>query len=642
MGGLAGVLFSDTGRRVEPGALAAQARALAGPGGTAGEPAVLIEGPLGIAVQASPGSAASIARRDAGGAPRVAAIAGALYGAPGLSRERLRAADPAAILLDLYEHSGIAGLTALDGDFALALWDGSREELHLVVDPFRVRPLFVTSDGSRILFGTKLRAVTASPHVGARSLDPTGVIELVESSRISTPRTIVQGISKVPEGHRVVYARGRAAVERYWRPEYRRPDPRKPDELAAELKDRFERAVRVRVEADGAASGLGAYLSGGIDSTTVTGMLSRILGTPAPAFSIAFEEAGFNELGYARTAAKAYGSEHHVYHVTARDTLDAIPLLTDAFDEPFGNASAVPAYYCARMAAERGIHTLFAGDGGDELFAGNEHYASRRVLEYYDRVPPPLRSLVVEPAAMMAGSLVPWGPFHKAKKYVQRARIPYPARLAAYSLYREIPRVSLFEREFLDLAGEGFDPFEAQASRYRDAPATAELDRQLYVDLRLLIVDSDLFKVTRTAEAAGIAVRFPFLDRPLAEFAATIPAGLKMRGLELRSFFKEAYADLLPEETRLKKKHGFGLPIAGWLRTDPALNELMRELVLGPRALGRGILSRRGAEELVRLHREDTTSFFGTALWNLMVLELWLRRLEERDPAGAAFGPVPC
>jgi asparagine synthase (glutamine-hydrolysing) len=641
VGGLAGILFSAPDRRVGAEALAAQARALRGTGaGTEG--AVLIEGPFGIAAQASPGIPASIARRDVGGAPRIAAIAGVLYAAPGVSRDQLRAADPAEILLDLYERSGVAGLGELDGDFALALWDASRDELHLLVDPFRVRPLFVASDGSRILFGTKLRAVTASPHAGASTLDPRAVIELVESSRISTPHTIVQGVSKVPEGHRVTYARGRAEVERYWRPEYRTPDRRTHEALTADLKERFERAVRVRIEVDGTSSGLGAYLSGGIDSTTVVAVLSRLLGRPAPAFSIAFEEAGFNELGFARTAAEAYGSEHHVYHVTARDTLDAIPLLIDTFDEPFGNASAVPAYYCARMAAERGIHTLFAGDGGDELFAGNEHYASRRVFEYYDRIPPPLRSLVVEPAAMMAGSLVPWGLFRKAKKYVERARVPYPARLATYSLYRELPRTSLFEPGFLELAGDGFDPFQAQASRYRDAPADSELDRQLYVDLRLLIVDSDLFKVTRTAEAAGIAVRFPFLDRPLAEFAATVPAGLKMRGLELRSFFKDAYADLLPEETRLKKKHGFGLPIAGWLRTEPALNELMRELVLGARARERGILSRRGAEELVRLHREDTTSFFGTALWNLMMLELWLRHLEAREPERAGFGKVPC
>jgi asparagine synthase (glutamine-hydrolysing) len=638
MGGLAGILFTDPSRTVEPEALAAQARVL---GETGAKAAVQIEGPFGIAAHASPGSRAGIARRGSSRGVLIAAFHGILYEVPGVPRERVRASDPAEILLDLYERDGIAALERLEGDFAFAIWDGVERALHLAVDPFRVRPLFVTADRSRILFGSRLRTVTESPHAGLHELDPRGVIELIESSRISTPRTIVQGISKIPEGHRLVSKDGRTTLERYWRPDYRTPDLRDSAALTKELKERFEHAIRVRVEADGAAQGLGAYLSGGVDSTTVIGVLSNVLGRPAPAFSIAFEEAGFNELGFARTAARAYGSEHHIYHVTAKDTRDAIPLLTETFDEPFGNASAVPAYYCARMAAEKGIHTLFAGDGGDELFAGNEHYASRRVLEYYDRIPAPLRSLV-EPAAVTAGSLIPFGPFHKAKRYVERARIPYPARLASTSLYREIPRESLFEPEFLRLAGETFDPFEAQASRYLDAPAVAELDRQLYVDLRLLIVDSDLFKVTRTAEAAGIAVRFPFLDRPLAEFAAAVPASVKMRGRELRSFFKEAYADLLPAETRLKKKHGFGLPIAGWLRTDPDLHALMRDLVLGERALGRGIVSPRGAQNLVRLHQEDTTSFFGTALWNLMVLELWLRRLEERQPSGAAFGAVPC
>jgi asparagine synthase (glutamine-hydrolysing) len=170
-----------------------------------------------------------------------------------------------------------------------------------------------------------------------------------------------------------------------------------------------------------------------------------------------------------------------------------------------------------------------------------------------------------------------------------------------------------------------FEPDTYVHAHYAQAPARTELDRQLYVDLKLAISDNDLFKVTRATEAAGITVRYPFLDHLLAEFAATVPASIKMRGTNLRSFFKRAYADLLPSKTRLKKKHGFGLPIPVWLRTDRRLNELMHELVLGARSVQRGYFRRRALEELVKRHQTDQTSFYGTVLWNLMILELWHR-----------------
>jgi len=308
------------------------------------------------------------------------------------------------------------------------------------------------------------------------------------------------------------------------------------------------------------------------------------------------------------------------------------------FDEPFGNASAVPAYFCARLAHQAGVQVLYAGDGGDEIFAGNEAYATRRVFEIYDGIPAPLRTLLVRPAATIAGTVIPWGPFRLARSYVRRASVPYPERLGAYDLYREFPKETLFTHDFLELAGPDYEPFASQAARYREALARTELDRQLYVDLRLLIADSDLIKVTRSAEAGSVCARFPFLDRPLADFAASVPASIKMRGRRLRSFFKDAFTDLLPEETRTKKKHGFGLPIAVWMRKHPELRDLARDLVLGERTMARGIFRREGVEELFRLHEaEQTTSYYGVFIWNLVMLESWLRVRE--GARSLTFGP---
>jgi asparagine synthase (glutamine-hydrolysing) len=173
--------------------------------------------------------------------------------------------------------------------------------------------------------------------------------------------------------------------------------------------------------------------------------------------------------------------------------------------------------------------------------------------------------------------------------------------------------------------GKDYDPYGPVDSYYHQAPAQNELDRQLYIDLKLAISDNDLFKVTRMTEAAGVTVRFPFLDHLLAELATSIPADVKMRGRKLRSFFKIAYADLLPLQTRTKKKHGFGLPIPVWLRTDKKLNEMMHDLVLSPRSLQRGYFRKKALGELVQRYQTDETSFYGTILWNMMVLELWQR-----------------
>ncbi|MBI4364396.1 MAG: asparagine synthase, partial [Candidatus Latescibacteria bacterium] len=344
-------------------------------------------------------------------------------------------------------------------------------------------------------------------------------------------------------------------------------------------------------------------------------------------FSIGFAEQDFNEIRFARIAAHAFRVEHHEHFVTPAEVLEALPVLLAAFDEPFANASAVPAYFCAKLAREHGVDRLFAGDGGDELFAGNERYAVQRLFDDYFRIPAFVRTGVLEPlvAAMDRGT----GVFGRARKYIQRANTPYPERLDMYGFLEEIPMDALFAGEFLEELEGSYDPGSAGHAHYRRARARTELDRQLYVDLKITISDNDLIKVTRSAQAAGVAARFPFLDHHLAEFAATVPAALKMRGRELRTFFKRAYRDLLPRETRMKRKHGFGLPIPVWLRTDRKLNEAMRDLVLSPGGVARGYFRPGALEEIVRRHTGDQTSFYGTLLWNLMTLELWHRGCDE-------------
>jgi asparagine synthase (glutamine-hydrolysing) len=441
---------------------------------------------------------------------------------------------------------------------------------------------------------------------------------------IPTPTTIFHEVKKLPPGHLLSLRQGKLRVASYWDIKFSPSDMSEGD-LAAQLRRDFADAISVRLQQESSPDSVGTFLSGGVDSSTVTGVMTQLNKGPVRSFSIGFGEERFNEMEYARIAARAFASKHTEYFVTPKDVLDAVPVLLRAFDEPYANASAVPTYYCARIAKDQGVNILYAGDGGDELFAGNERYATRRVFDYYQRLPPWLRMMLVEPVVTRLAQSTGLRLFLRARKYIDRAKVPYPERLAAHGVFEIIPMRELMSDSVLESLNKGFDTMEPTYTYYRQAPAWTQLDRELYVDLKLTISDNDILKVVRTTEAAGVLVRFPFLDHLLAEFAATVPAKVKMKGTQLRTFFKRAYSDLLPAATRAKRKHGFGLPIPIWLKTDRALNDLMQDLVLSSRARQRGIYRGRTIERIVHNHRSDSTSFYGTLLWNLMMIELWFR-----------------
>ena len=551
-----------------------------------------------------------------------------LVGFHGVLYDRLtpRDEDLAARIADLYAREGVGFVRALRGDFVLAIWDAGAQALHLATDPFRVESLVYTTHGDRIAFASHMGALLACPAPFPRTIDPSAILDVFTSSCIHTPQTIFRDVQKLPPGTVLTWRDGRADLETYWDMDYRTLDSSGEASLATRLRELFSRAVESRVAAEPEGATVGSFLSGGVDSTAVTSVLAKRSPRPVQAFSIGFAERYFNEMDYARIAARAAGVQHHEYYVTPEDAFQAVPIVLQSFDEPFANASAIPTYFCARFAREHGVDVLYAGDAGDELFAGNERYASRRVFDHYDRVPRFLRDRVVTPGVDLLAKAVPGPFFRRARNYILQASLPYPERLTSFSVFNYIPLRTIFTDDLLASAGSSWAPGGAVAHHYRASRALDVLDRELYIDLKLAISDNDLFKVTRMSHAAGVAVRFPFLDRDLAEFSATIPARLKMRGGRLRAFFKDAYRDVLPPEVQSKRKHGFGLPIAMWLETHPPFREMIEDLLLSPRALERGYFRREGIEALLRGHRNDPKGFYGTFLWNMMTLEMWHRR----------------
>ncbi len=623
MSGICGIVVHDRQRRLAPDGVVSMLEGLREAGEA--EESTVVRGGTGLGARGVPGQLSGVSELTVHGRAVAIAFYGCLYNGAELSAGEARDADRLRVLLQLYLRHGMAFVQELRGDFALAVWDGSEETLHLASDRFRVHPLFYYEDGEYLVFASRMKAILGCSIPLSRSINLEAVVDVVASSTIPTPKTIFKEVKKLPPGYILSSRNGEIRLSRYWDIDFREPSKQTKGRLSEELKDVFSDALSVRLKGDQDFGTIGTFLSGGVDSSTVTGVLTQLAKCPIKSFSIGFEEQGFNEISYARIAAKAFNVEHHEYFVSPQDTYGAIPVLLDSFDEPFGNASAIPTYFCARLARDHGVSVLYAGDGGDELFAGNERYATQRLFDWYQKIPVWCRRRVAEPWVFFLADRTRHKLLLKAKKYIQRANIPYPERLTSYGVLRIIPMAEMFDDSLLDTIGRGYDPYAPVGEHYYQAPARSELDRQLYVDLKLAISDNDLLKVTRMAAAAGVTVRFPFLDHRLSEFAAKIPAEIKMPGRELRRFFKNAYADLLPLEMRTKTKHGFGLPIPYWLKTDLKLKEMMYDLLLSPVSVQRGYFKREALERLVDRHRNDQTSFYGTVIWNLMVIELWHR-----------------
>jgi asparagine synthase (glutamine-hydrolysing) len=509
MSGICGIVFRADAPKIESKDLVPMVRSL---GAFKEETSRTVTwGTVGFGTVAFPGRMTGVAEIPARREPLGLAFHGTLYDLHALTSPAGRDTDPLDVLVRVCASQDIAFLEKLRGEFALAIWNGAERTLRLATDRFRVEPLFYYHDHEKLIFGSRMKAVLACAFLSDPKIDPEAIISVVGSSFIPTPRTIFHAIKKLPPGHMLTYRDGGVQTSPYWEIKFDNPSARSEAELTSELRTTLRQAIALRLGTESRRDRIGTFLSGGVDSSTVTGLLTGLTGGPVKSFSIGFAESQFNETEYARIAARAFASEHHEYIVTPGDTYDVIPHLLDSFDEPFANASAVPTYFCAKLARDHGVDVLYAGDGGDELFAGNERYASQRLFDYYYRIPRWFRENIVKPTIFNLADISKLSFFVKGKRYIQRASIPYPQRLTSYGLFNVLPLTELFDQAFLGSIRAGFDPYEEVHSLYANAPASSELDRQLYIDLKSAISDNDLFKVNRMVESAGISrYAFPF------------------------------------------------------------------------------------------------------------------------------------
>lgn len=523
----------------------------------------------------------------------------------------------AAALAEAYRDGGVKCLDGMFGAFAIAVIDSASGNGLLAIDRMGIRTMCYAHPPGQLAFGSAAGSVAAHPRVG-RVLSRQALFNYLFFHVIPGPDTIYQGVQKLQPGECLIFCNGAMERRYYWRMSYSDQNA----ESFGSLRGRFQQLLRESAQrAAGGSTKVGAFLSGGTDSSTVTGLLTEVCGEPANTYSIGFAADGFDEIGYARITARHFKTKAHEYYVTPQDVVEAIPIIARSYDEPFGNDSAVPAYFCARMASADGIQVLLAGDGGDEIFGGNVRYAKQKIFEAYNLLPTALRRGVVEPLVSMP-AFEAIAPLCKIKSYVSQASVPLPDRLESYNFLRRSLLTDILAPSFLATIDED-RPLAMLREAYQATASTSALNRMMHLDLKFTLADNDLRKVSRMCEAAGIEVRYPLLDDALVAFSGELPPSLKVRGLSLRYFFKRALKDFLAPETLAKTKHGFGMPFGIWLRDHKPLSELVHSSLEAFQR--RGIVKPSYIKEVLHYHETSHATYFGIMIWVMMMLERWLQ-----------------
>jgi asparagine synthase (glutamine-hydrolysing) len=510
----------------------------------------------------------------------------------------------------LQRHGAEGAAAQAQGHFAVAL---DTEGLRFgAVDRFATETLCYRVEGGRLHMAPRADDLAAHAH----DIDLQALFDYLYFHAIPSPRTIYKGVNRLPAGWCIHERAGEVRLQRYWQPTFQ-PEAQSFAPARERFRELLAQAVRRQL-----GDGTGAcFLSGGTDSSTVAGMIGEVTGRPAATYSIGFEAEGYDEMAFARLAARHFGTDHHEYYVTPADLVRSIPDMARHHDQPFGNSSALPAFYCALKARQDGVKRLLAGDGGDELFGGNSRYATQRVFSWYEGIPAALREQALVPLSNSRwAARVPL--LRKAASYVRQARVPMPDRLQTYNLLGRMDPHRVLTPAFLaqvDASG----PMRHEQQVWAESAGAGFLDRMLAYDWRYTLAENDLPKVRGAVSLAGIEVGYPMLDQDLVDFSARLPASYKLKGLRLRWFFKEALRGFLPDEIITKKKQGFGLPFGVWATRDAALMSLASDSLRG---LGeRGIVNRSFVDELVRVHLPAHPGYYGGMVWILMMLEQWFR-----------------
>lgn len=506
----------------------------------------------------------------------------------------------------------------LDGMFAFAVWDDRHQRLVLGRDRVGKKPLYYWTGNGRLVFGSEIKAVLAHPFV-SRELDAEAIPTYLTFGYVPTPRTFFNGISSVPPGHVLTFdIGGSPMLEQYW-------EPRVPgahdvslldfslSDAAAGVRRRLTTAVCRRLVAD---VPLGAFLSGGVDSSAVVAIMAEVSSGPVHTFTIGFDDdEGFDERPYAKAVAKRFGTEH-VEFLVKPDAVDLVDRLVWHHDQPFGDSSAIPMYLLSELT--RGLVTVaLCGDGGDELFAGYERFSAALLLERFQRLPVPVRRQISTAASRLPPSAF-GGRGHSLQRFMARSERDIPDAFLTWVSYVS----EEWRAELLPVSPPDWGIADYR-EKWEASDGAALLDRLLQLTMKTYLLDDLLPKIDRMAMAHGLEVRSPFLDRDLVEFALRLPTSVRVRGMTRKRVLKRAMEDVLPREILHRRKRGFAVPLDRWLRTE--LRSYVESVLTSPSARLRTHVAPGAVDRMVGEHMSGRMNH-RDALWTLLTLELFLRR----------------
>ena len=525
-------------------------------------------------------------------------------------------------IVHLYEEHGKDCVRHLHGMFAFALWDARRRQLLIGRDRVGKKPLYYALDGERLSFASELQALLEDETV-SREVDPAAVDSYLAYGYVPAPATAFRAVGKLPPAHTLVWRDGRVDLDRYWSLDYgTKLAGLSEDEACERIRSAVRAATRRRMIAD---VPLGAFLSGGIDSSTVVAAMAEASSSPVKTFSIGFDRQPFDELAHARRIAELFETEHHEF-VVRPAAVEVLPRIVRHHGEPFADSSAIPSYYLAEM-TRRHVTVALNGDGGDEAFGGYSRYVANSLAGRIDRVPLGIR----RPMAALGGSLPPGGPIsspvQRARRLLGNLALDPAERYARYvQIFDGEQRNALYTDEF-SAALAGSDALGAIAAPWQAASGLDVRDIMLEVDSATYLPGDLIAKIDIATMAHALEARSPLLDHEVLELAAALPAELKIRGREKKWILRRAMRGWIPDEILDRPKQGFSVPVSDWLRDE--LSAWAREVLLDRGTLARGWFRERGVRDMLGRHAAGWDAE-APRIWSLLVLELWQREVVER------------
>jgi asparagine synthase (glutamine-hydrolysing) len=516
-------------------------------------------------------------------------------------------------IVHAYEEYGDDCVKHLRGMFTFAIWDRRRQRLLAARDRFGKKPLNYYWDGQRLIFGSEIKSILEANI--PREVNPIALDEYLAYRWVPAPHTLFKDVSKVPAAHILIYEDGHISTKRYWELSF---TPSCQDDEATAIERThalLKEAVQVRLMSE---VPLGAFLSGGVDSSVVVGLMSSMMSQPVKTFSIGFEEDDYSELPYARQVAKHFGTDHHEFFVRP-ELVSVLPELVWAYDEPFADSSMLPTYYVSKLAREH-VTVVLTGDGGDEIFGGYNSYQRELTIS---RIPGFIRFLLGYGSLLMPDGM-------RGKKRLSALRKDLATRCVQASvLFTPRLRSSMYFPEYFAQIHD-YDPYERLIKEFRAVSDLSITAQQQHADVQVYLPDDILVKVDKASMFNSLETRAPMLDHSLAEYVASLPTSIRTRDGVLKYLLKKIAVDMLPTEILTRRKQGFGVPIEHWLRRD--LTDYAYDLLDSPRARQRGIFHPQFIRNLLKAHASTKWVNHSAAIWALLCLELWFQIYMDQPP----------